>query len=241
MSRSQNRLLQLVIAGLLLNSPADVRATIYDDEPVVVRREQLTTGGFYGGASTSYGYYGSGTTTEEYNYGEPEGTGGGGSYGGEAAAEQDNEALCNAISSLVSANCDLKNPPVLTVNGCGSGMSTYLVPDYLMANGALMVGFGPIFAEACNQHDFCYGTYLFSKDECDAILELDMIQIAKEEMSSMQWFLYRFHVRNQAIAYSAALQTPPFLSVAQGAYANAQADGECRAYSKMADEAGCLD
>ena len=232
MKGSHSRLLQVVIAGLLL-CPAQASATIYDDErvPVIGDRTGIDYGSYFGGVSTDY-YY---RDIEERS--GPDGSSG---SGDEEPVSEDEQALCNAISALVSAECDLKNPPVLTVNGCGGGTSANLVPDYLLVNGVPVVRLGAIFSEACNEHDRCYGTYLFDKEECDASLTLDMIDFAKARMSSVQWLFYQVHVRVQAMNYGAVLQQAPIKAIADGLFASAQAEGACRAFAKNAKEAGCL-
>lgn len=233
MARSQNRLLQVVIAGLLLHPAAQASATIYDDErvPVIGDRTGIDYGSYFGGVSTDY-YY---RDIEERSGSD------GSDSSGEESVSEDEQALCNAISALVSSECDLGNPPVQTVNGCGGGMFVYAVPDYLMINGAPVLRPGPVFQSACNKHDICYGTYLADKTACDAQLRLDMIQMTQDKFSSFQWAVYGLAVKAQANLYSTALQTAPILSVAQGLYRSAQQLGACRAYSKKAQEAGCLD
>ncbi|MBR3924663.1 MAG: hypothetical protein IKJ45_16210, partial [Kiritimatiellae bacterium] len=59
-----------------------------------------------------------------------------------------------------------------SVNGCGSGWNTYLVPDADYS----IIGkiFGVDFEVACNRHDRCYGTCAENKNKCDRNLQSDM-------------------------------------------------------------------
>lgn len=234
-----SRLLQLVVAGVLLGHAAGADATIYDDERVAV------PGDFWGGASTSVdpyeNYYGGYTDFVLNDIDYSNGGSGGSGIDGTNQADVDDTALCNAISDLVPADCDLRNPPLLTVNGCGGGMFTYAVPDYLAINGVPNFRLGPIFKKACDLHDTCYGTYLMSKDACDAQLAKDMVILAQDSLSSFQWFIWHNPISSQAVLYSSALQTAPILSIANGLYDIAQGSGACRAYSDDAEAAGCLD
>ena len=61
-----------------------------------------------------------------------------------------------------------------TVNGCGSGWNTYLVPD----RDYSIIGylFDVDFKVACNKHDACYGTCAENKATCDTNLYNGMIQ-----------------------------------------------------------------
>lgn len=236
MARDQSRLLQVVITGLLVSVTGQAQSTIYDDErvPVVGDRTVTYYGSYFGGVSTDYYYR---------DIEERSGSGGDGIEESvvEDQREVDQQALCDAISALVSPACNLMNPPVQTVNGCGGGAYAWAVPDYLIINGAPLLRPGPIFELACNKHDICYGTYLADKGFCDNQLRADMVQEAKDSLSSFQWIAYSLYVYAQAGLYSTVLQEAPILSVAQGLYASAQQLGECRAYSKQAAAAGCLD
>lgn len=231
-----SRLLQLVVAGVLLSQGGTTAATTYDDDTVTV------PGSYWGGTSTTFDYYPE-PPDEVYDYDVYDFSGDGYDSGGGDSEEptQENTEYCEAIEGLVPPGCDLRNPPVLTVNGCGGGMFTYAVPDYLVVNGVPVFRLGAIFRDACNAHDTCYGTYLADKATCDAQLEQDMIGFARSELPSFQWYAYGAFIRMQAAAYSNALQTQPILSIANGLYGEAQLQGSCRAYAVRAAENGCLE
>lgn len=238
MARHHSRLLQLVVAGLLLGPVADATATTYDDYPIA----GVPGSGFFGGSSTTYEYYGGYTdfVLNDFDYSESGGGSGGDGDGGDTTTTPDEAALCSAISELAPIGCNLQNPPVLTTNGCGGGVFAAAVPDYLMINGVPVYQLGPIFRNACNDHDRCYGTYLMGKNACDDQLGVDMVEYARSQMSSTQWLFYRLPVRVQAMGYSNSLQTS-VLWISSGLYDTAQKNGACRSYSTQAKENGCLE
>lgn len=233
MARHHSRLLQLVVAGLLLGPVADATATTYDDYPIA----GVPGSGFFGGSSTTWAYYGGYTelllNDFDYSYG------GGGGGGGSFTDSEIINAVCAAITGAVPESCDLLNPPKFSTNGCGGGIFTNIVPDYLMVNGTLVTRLGPIFSEACNRHDYCYSTSIDGKDQCDARLGSDMVDRAKEALTPTQWGYYEQHVRFQAALYNTALQTQPSLTVANYLFSSAQADEACRKSAASAESSGC--
>lgn len=232
-----SRVLQLVVAGVLLSQVGMAAATIYDDDPVVVPGSDddgrvTVVGNYFGGVSTTYDY---GPDTVEDNDYSNDGRG-----GNEDSAEEKAD-LCRALSELAPVGCDLRSPPRLTVNGCGGGIFVNAVPDYLAIGGVPNYSLGPIFENACNKHDTCYATYLMDKVACDEKLSGNMIRDTQNQLSDIAWFFYQNAIRSQASLYSSALQTAPILSLANGLYADAQVSGKCRAYAEGADAAECFE
>lgn len=129
--------------------------------------------------------------------------------------------------------CDLYNPPVLTVNGCGTAGGVP-VPDFLVAPGALQGGaaaFGAMFKAACYAHDMCYGTHGNDKHQCDERLRQDMIADGQQKLGGAFPALGVF-VIGQATAYARFLQwewIEPWTS--QPAYDRSQMDAACRTSS----------
>ena len=236
MDKSPARLLQVIITLTLFNLAPDGRATTYDDDRFVIVppfdeppvREPLEEPPDHGEFTDDGG--------------DREGSdGSGGEFADEEAHDEEDRAKeCAAIVAKVDASCDLENPPLIDPNGCGSGTSENLVPDYLFVGGVAAYRLGPIFRQACNFHDVCYGTYGTDKEACDMVLHDDMIDFAQFQMTPTQWFFYRSHVGSQAYAYSAGLQAPFLRELAGAAFENAQLEGACRYYADKAEKAGCL-
>lgn len=233
MKESQSRLLRAVIAAMLLNAAPDGRAETYD-------LQRITASPDYG-AEDDYDYFNAGYDNWDFNdYSEPS------ESGDEDPVEPDapdpeKDAECDAIAAKVPSTCDLKNPPLLVTNGCGSGFSTNVIPDYLSVYGVPVLPLGPIFQDACNAHDVCYGTYYTVKEACDLTLNTNMINQAKLTLTDRQWTFYGAYIKMQAFAYSAGLQAPFIESISGDAFKAAQADGACRVYAAKANEAGCFD
>lgn len=225
MKNGSGRLLQLVVAAALLNAAPDGRANTYTLSPI---RATIPDDDY------SYEYEEFGYNNWEFNdYSEPSDDGDDESI--------DTQAECEMIKAKVSGTCDLANPPFLATNGCGSEGSAALVPDFLIVNMTPVYTLGPIFAEACNDHDVCYGSYPADKDACDMVLYTDMVEYARQGMTMLQWQVYRAHVLMQASLFSRALQSP-FLAGASGeAFGAAQLEGSCRYHARKAQQAGCLE
>ena len=232
MNGSRSRLLQVVIAATLINVMPDGRAETYDHP--TVRATQPDD--FYDDS----GYFEYGYDNWDFNdYSEPSDSGD--DEPADTETDEEKKAECDAIAAKVSGSCDLKNPPLMVTNGCGSGVTTNLVPDFLSVYGVPVLRLGPIFQDACNEHDICYGTYLTSKEACDLNLHADMVDFARRKMSDSQWMAYRTFVVAQALSYSRALQLPPVSTFADGAFQTGQLNGACRVYSAKAEKAGCLE
>ena len=237
MKGSHSRLLQVVVAAMLLNVAPDGQANTYNLDPVHAT---------YPDDYDEPTWYYDGNYDDWFSDDYDERSGSSGDDEPEAPDDPDvldteKQAECDAIALKVSSTCDLANPPVLTTNGCGSGVSTHLVPDYLYVNGAPIMRLGPIFTGACNLHDICYGTYGSDKESCDTALHSKMISNAKLGMTDFQWGIYGPYAKLQALGYSAGLQAP-FISYFSGnAFDSAQLSGACRFYSKVANNKGCLD
>ena len=121
------------------------------------------------------------------------------------------------------------------MNGCGAEGGAD-VPDFFV--GAPQ--FGPVFTDACDSHDRCYGTLGASKAQCDSNLNADMIASADAKIPEPYRTLYGPQVAAQAWAYSQALQweaIAPFTSVP--AFDGAQWEASCRGLSADAHEVGC--
>lgn len=226
MHESTSRLLRVVVAATLISATPDGRATTYNNEIIQVTGQRLDDGvDWY--VDDYYGY----DDWELEDRSEP-------SDEGDREPAEEQQAECEAIKAKVDDRCNLSSPPLLITNGCGSEGSE-LVPDYLIINLVPVTALGPIFTDACNVHDICYGTYPADKTACDAMLYTNMVSFAKSDMSDFQWTVYQFHAVSQAYLYSNALQSP-FLAGASGeAFDGAQADGACRYYSTKSREAGC--
>ncbi|GAB1406185.1 hypothetical protein MASR1M8_01040 [Thermomonas brevis] len=133
--------------------------------------------------------------------------------------------------------CDLKNPPTLVQNGCGSSGISGAVPDYLAAAPQL----GNMFTAACNLHDVCYGTYNTNKNTCDAQLATDMYNDAKREIPSSQWPRLEPYVRSQANAYAYGLADPLIeFFFSNDAFNKAKTDAYCRQSSINLQTWGCF-
>lgn len=234
MKGSHNRLLQVVIGAMLLNVAPDGRAETYDLSGV---RATIPDDDWHSeGADFETGY------NWDFNddYYEPPESGDGYPDDPEQVNEE-KKAECDAIAAKVSSTCDLRNPPLQVANGCGSGVTTYLVPDYLTVNGMPVLRLGPIFQDACNMHDVCYGNYPGNKEACDLSLNTNMINQAKLLLTDWQWMYYGAFVKLQALGYSAGLQAPFISYISGGAFSEAQLDGACRVYAGKAKTAGCFD
>lgn len=207
-------------------------------------------GGSWGGGSGSGGW-GGGTTGGQP--GMPTGTGcqsfqmwgPGGCYDTKAQ-------MCEALQINVPQGCNVNSPPPLIPNGCGSGANVGFIPDSLLVPSYVVNGpsvgvydstayvvapFGDIFRAACNLHDTCYGTWGEMKSICDADLKADMIQRGYEVIPSSQQNLYMPYVTSQANLYSQGLQNWLVKAlVSDAAFANAQKEGQCRAYRDLIQE-----
>lgn len=117
------------------------------------------------------------------------------------------ENICEQIFSSAPPGCDLRNPPQVEVNGCGSRGSE-AIPDYLISPvlPVVAVSFGGIFKPACDAHDMCYSNLGVSKDLCDEQLRIGMIDEAKRRMSPIQYATFAPFVEAQAVAYSRSLR-----------------------------------
>lgn len=235
MKGSHSRLLQVVVAAMLVNVAPDGRAETFN-----LDRVEASYPEDYRDDSWSYDWDIDDYSVWDVNDYSDSGSGSGGDTSDTVEVDVDKKAECDAIAANVSSTCDLMNPPVLVANGCGSGVSTYLVPDYLTVNGIPVLRLGPIFMGACNLHDTCYGTYGNSKESCDMSLHSKMISNARIALTDAQWSFYGPYVKLQAFGYSAGLQAP-FISYFSGnAFASAQLDGACRYFAKKAEGAGCI-
>lgn len=182
--------------------------------------------------------YCTGTACQVYG---PDVTGIGGGWGGgqsDPNSEGDYiQANCGPWwDDARSIGCDLRSPPPLTVNGCGAEGGAD-VPDFLI--GAVQLG--PVFREACNTHDQCYGTLGADKAQCDANLQNDMIAAARESIPEPHFSFYRLNVEAQAWAYSNALRwesIEPFTS--NPAFDEGQRQASCRHLSDGARQSWCL-
>lgn len=225
MGNGSARLLQLVVAAALLNAAPDGRANTYTVSPI---RANIPDYGDEYEYEDEFDY----NNWEFNDYSEP-------SEGGDDEPD-DTQGECELIQAKAHATCDLENPPFLATNGCGSEGSAAVVPDYLIINMIPVYTLGPIFAEACNDHDVCYGSYPADKDACDMVLYTDMIEYARQGMTVLQWGVYRANVVMQASLFSRALQSP-FLAGASGeAFGAAQLEGSCRYHAGKAHQAGCF-
>ena len=232
MNGSRSRLLQVVIAATLINVMPDGRAETYDHP--TVRATQPDD--FYDDS----GYFEYGYDNWDFNdYSDPSDSGD--DEPADTETDEEKKAECDAIAAKVSGSCDLKNPPLMVTNGCGSGVTTNLVPDFLSVYGVPVLRLGPIFEGACNMHDICYGTYFSSKEACDLSLNTNMIKLARLRMTDAQWTTYGPFVKLQALGYSAGLQAPFIDGISGEAFNQAQLDGACRVYSGKAKAAGCFD
>lgn len=231
-----SRLLQLVVAGVLLSQGGTTAATTYDDDTVTV------PGSYWGGTSTTFDYYPE-PPDEAYDYDVYDFSGDGYDSGGGDTTDSNevDQAVCDAIAAEAPEGCDPLHPPQFVANGCGGGMFTGLVPDYLLVNGTPVTRLGPIFADSCNRHDHCYAIYPGDKDQCDAKLGYDMVERARRLLSDLQWRYYERHVRFQAALYNTALQTQPTLTLANYFFNTAQAEGKCRNVATQLTDAGCND
>ena len=102
------------------------------------------------------------------------------------------------------------------------------MPDFLV--GAAQ--FGPIFTNACNMHDRCYGTVGKTKAECDIALKEDMILQAEMEIPAALHLIYMPLARAQAAAYSQGLQwetIAPWTSLP--AFNTARDEAYCRSWA----------
>lgn len=159
------------------------------------------------------------------------GGGGGGGWGG---ASTDTPPYyspapdpCGDVAHMAAhSNCDLKNPPPLTTNGCGS-RGTEWVPDGVP-------GYRNLFTVACDFHDRCYGNWNASKVDCDVELGINMVSACNLISPSNSRALEFCTVA--ALTYPAALR---FLPAAETAFRTAQQDGLCRYLSKMAGDLSC--
>lgn len=158
------------------------------------------------------------------------GGGGHGGWGGVSTVAPDNpdvpDECANIHGAALSIHCDLKNPPRLVVNGCGSRGSTW-VPDGVP-------GYPGLFSAACNEHDVCYGSMGVTKESCDARLGARMARECQSIDSSD--VIARGLCTLAASAYPAALRGLP---QAETAFATAQQEALCRSLSAMAEALRC--
>jgi len=202
----RNPLLASVIAGFL--------ALAF--QPAASAQNTLPTVYVYAPGGGGGGWFGSG--------------GGHGGWGGVSTVAPENPGVpdeCpNIHDAALSIACDLKNPPRLVVNGCGSRGSAW-VPDGVP-------GYPGLFSAACNEHDVCYGSMGVTKESCDANLGARMAREC-QSISSAD-VLARGLCVLAASAYPAALRGLP---QAETAFAKAQQEAECRNLSAMAKTWGC--
>lgn len=231
MERS-SRLLRVLVAGLLA-------AGVSGKAQAVTDLDAIRVWGFTQGGWMINGWGGGG---------------GGGYWGGTSTSQptaeeqcmffgmgcEDFPPTCPSVLASAPSGCNLRSPPVLAPDGCGSGPTAGIVPDFLIVNGTPATSLGSIFTWACNQHDRCYGRYKASKNSCDMKLEEDMINSAMAEIPAVQWPYYEPHVKLQAAAYRLALQNPPISIISRQVYDSSQEKGKCRDISKIANQFDCL-
>lgn len=217
----KSRLLRVCITALVLGTTS---AVVKSSEPYVLDTIRVcaycgssstggrSSGSYFGGSATDF-------TSEAYEYVEM--------------------PSCSELEAAVDG-CDIRNPPLLAVDGCGSGWTAGIVPDYLWVNGLPATSLGPIFTEACNMHDRCYGTYGRDKDQCDLQLYNDMIAYAQTSISAAQWGYYAPHVKNQAELFASSLHDGIASGASKNAYLNAQGQGLCRNAHDVAKSLGCI-
>lgn len=228
MNGGRSRLLQVVVAAMLINVAPDGRANTYDLSGVR--------------AVIPDDYYWEGADFEtDYNWDtdvNPERSGGDGAdNANEGTYEEDLE--CETIVANAPEGCDVRHPPELVRNGCGTGATATIVPDSLIVNGITVDRFGNLFTSACNRHDVCYGTAGTNKDACDFALGTDMYNKARDVIPSNQWAYYESHVIVQAGFYSAFLRSRFGKVFSDKAFQAAQVDGFCRMLNSYAVSAGC--
>jgi len=175
--------------------------------------------------------------------------GGGGWGGGTDNTDQSNNPhhdpqhdRCMMVINSTPPGCDLRNPPQLVVNGCGS-VGSEAIPDYIVSPvlATEAVSLGGIFKPACDAHDMCYATLGMSKDACDENLRVGMIAEAQRRMSPLQYAALGPYVHAQAWAYAKGLQWSWVQARYSGpAFEQAQRDASCRVTSGSAAANGCL-
>ncbi|WP_199912400.1 hypothetical protein [Stenotrophomonas sp.] len=142
---------------------------------------------------------------------------------------------CTDFPSIMDSDygCNVYNPPVLLVNGCGAvgGMP---VPDFLVSpvSAGVAAGYGGIFTDACNAHDVCYGTVGKDKAACDAQLNEDMVAVGLANIPEPNKGFFMPYVQGQAWAYSKFLQWEYIQPWTSGpAFNAAQDEAWCRKWS----------
>lgn len=162
-------------------------------------------------------------------------TGGDGGGGSEPIPEEPNPACPILEQAARDAGCDLRNPPRLEVNGCGT--TDFDAPDYLLARPWL----GEIFTGACDSHDTCYGTFGTNKESCDLRLGNQMRQACSSSAFTLGMTDFPFHACDeQANIYSGVLQSSLVTFFISGpAFDRAQHEGQCRMLAEEAQAEDC--
>lgn len=230
MKGSHSRLLQVVIAAMLINVAPDGRAETYDLPRVGAQYPD----DFWDDSAYFEADY---SNWELNDYSEPSGSGNEDPDSSEA--KEEDQAQCDATVANAPEGCDVRHPPELVRNGCGTGATANIVPDSLIVNGTIVSRFGNLFTSACNRHDVCYGTAGTNKDACDVALGADMYRKAQDVIPSSQWAYYESHVIVQAGFYSAFLRSRFGKVFSNQAFQAAQVDGYCRMLNSYAVSAGC--
>lgn len=230
MNGSRSRLLQVVVAAMLINVAPDGRAETYDLRGFTVTPpdDYWDEGAYF---ETDHDWY-------IDDIPERSGSGGDGSDNSDEGNYEE-DAECDAMVSNAPEGCDVRHPPELIRNGCGTGATASIVPDSLIVNGATVIRFGNLFTSACNRHDVCYGTAGTNKDACDIALGADMYNKAQDVIPSSQWAYYESHVIVQAGFYSAFLRSRFGKVFSNQAFQAGQVDGYCRMLNSYAVSAGC--
>lgn len=172
------------------------------------------------------------------------GWGGGGGYGGGWGGETDpsnqsdpppavwSAAQCAAFAQQqAQQGCNVNNPPQLMTNGCGTYGGLF-VPDFLVSpiQAAVALAFGPVFTDACNWHDYCYGSIHLSKNYCDTTLEGMMVAGARDAIPSVLYPIFQPAVMGQSFAYSRTLAWEQYFpwNTSQNSWNASQVEAQCR-------------
>lgn len=225
MNGHHSRLLQVVVAAVLVSVAPDGRAETYDLPGVSAE----VPDDYWEGADFESGY--------NWEFDDSYERSGSGSEDPET--DEEKNAACDSITSGVPATCNLRYPPELIQNGCGTGATANIVPDSLIVNGVTVARFGNLFTSACNRHDTCYGTFGTDKETCDIALGVDMLNKARDVIPTYQWAYYESHVIVQAAFYSSFLRSSFGELFSNQAFEAAQIEGLCRKLHTSAVSAGC--